>query len=132
VTTTQRFVSLQFAPPPGGLVAGLTVLLDYPEGKVDLPGNATSFPAGTLSGAPAGASISVNDLNFSGKGHAVRVTISGSNGNALPAGQIVRFKFQDCQGATAPTVDNFFCTVISASDPFLNHVDGVRCFAVLP
>ena len=125
-------MSLQFQPPPGGLVAGLTVLLDYPEGKVDLPGNNTTFPSGTLSGAPSGSSVSVNDLNFNGKGHAVRVTIAGQNGTALPVGQIVRFKFQDCQGATAPTADQFLCTVISATDPFLNHVDGVRCFVVLP
>jgi hypothetical protein len=132
ITTSQRFVSLQFTPPPGGLVAGLTVLLDYPEGQVDLPGNATTFPSGTLSGAPSGSTVSVNDLNFNGKGHAVRVTIAGPNGNALPAGQIVRFKFQDCTGATAPTVDQFLCTVVAATDPFLNHVDGVRCFVVLP
>lgn len=132
ITTTQRFVSLQFTPPPGGLVAGLTVLLDYPEGKVDLPGNGTSFPSGTLSGAPSGSTVSVNDLNFNGKGHAVRVTIAGANGTALPAGQIVRFKFQDCTGASVPTAGQFLCSVVAATDPFLNHVDGVRCFAVLP
>lgn len=131
VTTTQRFVSVQFEPPLGALIAGMTVLVDYPEGKVDLPGNATTFPSGTISGVPTGSQISVNDLNFSGKGHAVRVTIAGQSGNAISPGQIIRFKFNDCQGATAPTADQFLCTVITASDPFLNRVSGVRCFVVL-
>ena len=122
---------MQFEPPPGGLVAGMTVLVDYPEGQVDLPGNATSFPSGTISGVPSGSSISVNDLNFNGKGHAVRITIAGPGGNALTPGQIIRLKFQDCQGATVPTADAFLCSVVSATDPFLNKVSGVRCFVVL-
>ena len=125
-------MSLQFQPPPGGLVAGITVLLDYPEGKVDLPGNDTTFPAGTLSGAPAGASVNVNDLNFSGKGHAVRVTATGPNGNAIPPGQLVRFRMQNCTGATAPTPQQFPCYVLVANDPFLNQVQGVTCFVTLP
>ena len=129
LTTTQRFVQVHFAPPQGGLVAGLTVLLDYPEGGVDLPGNATTFPSGTISGVPAGAFVSVNDLNFSGRGHAARITIGASA--ALPPGQIVRFRFQDCQGATVPPASAFLCTVLSASDPFSNLVSGVQCFAVV-
>jgi len=131
VATSQRFASVRFAPPAGALVAGLTVLVDYPEGKVDLPGNGTSFPSGTISGVPLGSSISVNDLNFNGKGHALRVTVAGQGGNAIAPGQIIRLKFQDCLGATAPTVDDFLCTVISASDPFLNAVASVRCSVVL-
>ena len=129
LTTTQRFVSVRFAPPEGGLVAGITVLLDYPEGSVDLPGNATTFPAGTISGVPTGASVSVNDLNFGGKGHAIRITVG--SGAALPPGQIVRLRFQDCQGATLPPASAFPCTVLSASDPFLNPVGGVQCFVVV-
>jgi cysteine-rich repeat protein len=132
ITTSQRLVSVTFAPPQGALVAGLTVLVDYPEGQVDLPGNGTSFPSGTISGVPPGSSISVNDLNFNGKGHAVRITIAGQGGTALTPGQIVRFKFQDCQGATPPTADDFLCTVVSATDPFLNAVVGVRCAVALP
>ncbi|MGH7894050.1 MAG: hypothetical protein ACREQL_05230 [Candidatus Binatia bacterium] len=131
VATSQRFVQVRFEPPLGALVAGITVLVDYPEGKVDLPGNGTSFPAGTISGTVPGAQLSVNDLNFSTNGHAVRVTVAGQGGQALPAGQIIRFKFQDCQGAVPPVADQFPCTVISASDPFLNRVSGVRCFVVV-
>ena len=126
-------MSLRFEPPSGGLVAGITLVLDYPEGKVDLPGNGTGpFPSGTLSGPPAGASVSVNDLNTNSKGHAVRVTVTGANGTAIPIGQLLRFRMQDCEGATAPTTDQFLCTVLVATDPFLNRVDGVRCFVVFP
>jgi cysteine-rich repeat protein len=131
LTTTQRFVQVRFSAPLGALVAGLTVLVDYPEGQVDLPGNGTTFPSGTISGVPPGSSLSVNDLNFGGKGHAVRVTIAGQSGNALPQGQIIRFRFNDCTGAVVPTADQFLCTVIAATDPFLNPVAGVRCFVVV-
>jgi cysteine-rich repeat protein len=129
LTATQRFVSVRFAPPEGGLVAGITVLLDYPEGSVDLPGNGTTFPSGTISGVPTGAFVSVNDLNFDMKGHAARITVGA--GSALPPGQIVRLRFQDCQGATVPPASAFPCTVLSASDPFLNPVVGATCFVVV-
>jgi hypothetical protein len=130
VTTTSRFVQVHFAPPLGALVAGITVLADYPEGQIDLPGNGTTFPSGTISGTQPGQ-ISVNDLNTGGKGHAVRVTAAGSGGNPLNPGQIIRFKFNDCQGAPPPTAAQFPCTVITASDPFLNRVAGVTCFVVV-
>jgi cysteine-rich repeat protein len=129
LTTTQRFVSVRFAPPEGGLVAGLTLLLDYPEGSVDLPGNATTFPSGTISGVPTGAFVSANDLNSSQKGHAVRITVGA--GSALAPGQVVRLRFNDCQGATVPPASAFPCTVLTASDPFLNAVNGVTCFVVV-
>ena len=132
VTTATRFVQVRFVPPLGANVAGLTVLVDYPEGKVDLPGNGTSgFPSGTFSGVPSGSTISVNDLNFNGKGHALRYTIAGQSGGALTPGQILRLKMLDCAGVVAPTADEFLCTVIAASDPFTNHIDGVRCFVVV-
>ena len=124
-------MQLRFEPPLGANVAGLTVLLDYPEGQVDLPGNATTFPSGTFSGVPSGSTISVNDLNFNGKGHALRYTIAGQSGRALTPGQILRIKLQDCQGAVVPTAEQFLCTVIAASDPFTNRIDGVRCFVVV-
>ena len=129
LTTTQRFVSVRFAPPEGGLVAGMTVLLDYPEGNVDLPGNGTTLPSGTISGVPTGAFVSVNDLNFGGLGHAARITVGA--GSALPPGQFVRLRFQDCQGAAVPPASAFPCTMLSASDPFLNPVNGVQCLVVV-
>src|SRR6185295_14355116 len=101
--------SVRFAPPSGGLVAGMTLLLDYPEGRVDLPGNGSTFPSGTISGTPPGAFVSVFDLNFGGKGHAARITVGA--GSALTPGQIMRLKFQDCQGAQAPVPADFPCTI---------------------
>jgi hypothetical protein len=123
---------VHFQAPLGALVAGLTLLVDYPEGQVDLPGTGgVSFPSGTISGTPPGASIGANDLSFEMKGHAVRVTVAGQGGNALTPGQVIRFRFQDCQGAQPPTPADFPCTVVSASDPFLNPVGGVQCFVAI-
>lgn len=131
LTTTQRFVQVHFQPPAGALVAGIQVLLDYPEGLLDLPGNGLSFPSGTISGTPPGATISVNDLNFNGKGHAVRIAVTGAGGAALAAGQIIRLRFQDCEGVPAPAPQQVPCSMLSASDPFLNAVTGVQCFVVI-
>jgi hypothetical protein len=89
----------------------------------------TSFPSGTITGTPPGASISVNDLSFNGKGHAARITIGSTS--ALTPGQLMRFRFQNCNGATAPTAAEFPCTVVVASDPFSNPVAGVSCFVVV-
>jgi hypothetical protein len=43
----------------------------------------------------------------------------------------VRLRFNDCQGATVPAASAFGCTVLTASDPFLNAVNGVTCSVVV-
>jgi hypothetical protein len=122
-------VQVHFQAPLGALVAGIQVLLDYPEGLVDLPGNGTTFPSGVRSGFPPGATVGTNDLNFNNAGHAVRVSVASQS--ALSQTQLIRFRFQDCQGATPPTPQQFPCSVISAADPFLNPLSGVTCFGVI-
>jgi hypothetical protein len=124
-------VQVHFEAPPGGLVAGITTLVDYPEGLVDLPGNGITFPSGVRSGFPPGSTVGTNDLNFNGAGHALRFTVAGASGSPLPPGQLGRFRFENCNGAAAPTPAQFPCTVILATDPFTNAVPGVRCFVVI-
>jgi hypothetical protein len=93
-------------------VGGITVLVDYPEGKVNLPGSGgdpnvvasiTNLPGGTL---PVS-----NDLDWG------LVQIVTSLGAALPPGNLFTMNFKTCTGAPAATPADFTCKVTDASDP---------------
>lgn len=43
-----------------------------------------------------------------------------------------RVSFQSCQGASAPTVADFTCTVLSAADPDGLNVTGATCAVTIP
>src|SRR5262245_227293 len=125
IAGTARTFTISFTPP-GVDVAGVTVLVDYPEGQVSIPGsgNALSVKQSILN-VPSGAFSSPNDLDF-----ALREGVASTA--ALTPGPIFTIKFQDCQGATPPTPADFTCTVENASDPFGNNVDGVTCDVSAP
>jgi cysteine-rich repeat protein len=125
IASSDRQVSVNFAPPVGTGVAGIRVLLDYPEGKVSIPGSGGSVPAGIVTNFPPGASGPPNDLD-----HALRQLVA--NTSNMPPGLLFRVHFEDCQGAPAPTVGEFTCTVIDASDQDGNDVAGVTCSVTIP
>jgi hypothetical protein len=132
-----RSVSVSFDAAPNVDVAGLTLLLNYPEQKVFMPpaGPQTQISATFFVPAypPANVFIRGADLapaGSTGSGHAVRGVMADSE--AVPHGAIFTLKFQDCQGAAAPLAGEFNCTVLDASDPFSNPLQGVTCSATLP
>ena len=126
VTGSTRTFSIYFAPPGGLAVAGITVLVDYPDGHVAIPGSggATSVKQSILN-LPQGSFSAPNDLDY-----ALRESVASSS--ALTPGRLFTIQFQDCQGATAPTAQDFACTVENASDPDGNAVDGVTCRVSAP
>jgi len=124
VVGSARSFDIYFTPNTGVNVGGITVLMDYPEGKVEIPG--PPFPSSTFSGTPPGSTPIVQDW-----GHSLRVTVAIGGGNPLPPGKLIRLKFRDCSGATPPTPGNFVCKVLSAVDPFSNPVTNeVTCSIV--
>jgi cysteine-rich repeat protein len=126
VTGTQRNFDVLFTPNEGVNVGGITVLLDYPEGRVEIQG--PPHPGGTFSMVPTGSFPVVQDWN-----HTARVTVAIGGGNPLPPGKLIRVRFRDCSGATPPTPANFACTVLEATDPFSNPVTNeVSCSVVAP
>jgi hypothetical protein len=137
IAGTVRPVTVSFTPPAGVNVAGLTLLLNYPEGKVFIPPagpqvqiSATYF---VPSYPPANVFIRGADLapaGSTGSGHAVRGVMADSE--AVPPGPIFQLKFQDCEGAAAPLAGEFNCRVLDASDPFSNPLQGVTCGVTLP
>jgi len=122
VAGSSHIFSVSFAPPAGIQLQGITVLVDYPEGQVSIPGSGgTPSVKSSIVNLPAGVFAQPNDLDY-----ALRELVAASSGSLAP-GPLFGINFQDCQGAAAPTASDFACTVEDASDEFGNPVSGVTC-----
>jgi hypothetical protein len=121
--TTHRPFSVSFAVPDSSvIVQGLTLLIDYPEMQVTIPGsgNATTVRQAIIN-VQTGALSSPFDLD-----NALREQIAGT-ANPLTPGQLFTINFFDCVGATPPTAADFSCTVQVATDPLGLPDTGVTC-----
>jgi cysteine-rich repeat protein len=127
LTGTVRSFDVIFNPDAGVNVGGITVLLDYPEGQVEIPG--PPLPGGTITNLPAGAFPIVTDFD-----HTLRLIVAIGGGNSLVPGVLFRVNFRDCSGALPPTPASFACTVLEATDPFSNPLapGDVGCDVVQP
>jgi cysteine-rich repeat protein len=106
-------------------VAAITVFLDYPEGKVVIPGSGASIPVGIITDTPGFAFSQSNDLDY-----ALRQVIVDTS--SFPAGLLFRVHFETCNGAPAPTAGEFACTVEVAGDASSVEIPGVTCSVGLP
>ena len=119
---------LTAVPDSSVLVQGLTVLVDYPETKVTIPGtgNATSVRQ-TLINVQSGALSQPNDLDY-----ALQDNLAGTS-HPLNPGNLFTINFFDCTGVTAPpTAADFSCTVQVATDPLGLPDQGVTCSVTAP
>jgi cysteine-rich repeat protein len=109
-------------------VGSLTVLVDYPEGKVSIPGSGGSVPAGILFGFPSGTSPQANDLEY-----ALREVVVKATAITPRPGQLFKINFEDCSGATPPVAGDFTCTVVTAFAPDgITPVSGATCSVTVP
>jgi len=107
-------------------VAGLKLLVDYPEAQVVIPGsNGDARVTGSILNLPQGALSAPNDLDY-----ALRMAIVSTS--PLTPGLLFAVRFEDCQGARAATPRDFTCTVEDASGPDGNTVPGVTCVVSAP
>lgn len=128
IAGSQRFVRVTYEAPQGAAVSGVTVLLDHPEGLVNLPGatgNPNGVPTGTISQVPSGSFANVARRHFNNQDFAVRVAVAA--GNPFQTTQLFRIRFENCQSAPVPTPADFRCDVLGASDAFQNPLTGVSC-----
>ncbi len=126
VDGSMRVVGVQLAPPAGQAVAGATVLLDYPEQQVTIPGSGSApSVAAAIGGLPAGAIGTGFDLDT-----ALRVAVASTAG--LPAGPLFTVTFEDCQAATPPQATDFSCSVSDAVDSLGIPVEGTTCTVTIP
>jgi hypothetical protein len=116
-------LEVSFTPPAGANIGGVTVLLIYPEGKVEIPG--PPIPPGVITDLPPGAFPIALDLD-----HALRGTVAITG--VIPPGPLFTVNFRQCEGADAPGAWEFACRVLDATDPFSNPVAGVTCTVASP
>jgi cysteine-rich repeat protein len=127
--TPQAATDVQVSVNIGGNsdIGAATVLVDYPEGKVDIPGSGGAVVDGILTDYPDGATPGPNDYD-----HALRNVVVGNIGEPF-SGLLFRIHFESCSGASAPVVGDFTCTVIDASDTLGNPIpSGVTCSVTVP
>jgi cysteine-rich repeat protein len=114
-------VTVSFDAPYGVLVAGMSLLVDYPEGTVTLDGSGRVPPERFIPVSREGRFLIAGfDLD-----HAVRV-VAASDKEIEPSA-LARIVFGRCQGQDVPAAEAIRCTVIEASDPFQNARDNVTC-----
>jgi cysteine-rich repeat protein len=112
-------------------VGSLTVLVDYPEGRVNLPGSGGAIPPGILFDFPSGTSPQANDIG--NQGYALREVIVKATAITPRPGQLFKINFEDCEGATPPAGTDFACTVETAFSPDgITPVAGATCSVTVP
>jgi len=122
--SAERFeVSVALVRPRDTAIAGVVVLLDYPEGEVMLPGAiGERSVAERISHVPTGFASVPYDLDYALKEAVVL-------NRALPPGDLFHVSFDRCEGVPAPRAEDFHCRVQQASTPAGQMVptDKLRC-----
>jgi cysteine-rich repeat protein len=117
---SRRSFSVSFSPPRGNIVGALSVLVDYPEGRISPVSPVQA--GGAITDLPDDAVPAALDF-----GHALRVIVVKAGLTGIETTQICRIHFEDCEGATAPNVADLTCTVLEATDPLSNPLAGATC-----
>ena len=105
----------------------MTVLVDYPEGKVSILGSGAAVAPGAITDNPFGSTVSPNDFD-----HALKMVELAALGDVL-SGDLFKIHFQSCDGASAITAGEFTCTVLDAADTTGNPIkSGVTCAVTVP
>jgi cysteine-rich repeat protein len=114
-------IGVSFTPPTGTNVASLGVLIEYPDGVVQIPGTADD-PSVTaaVTNSPSGYLATGFDYDY-----ALSVGLAGTR--ALTPGNVFTVSFANCQNAAPPAASAFKCTVTDASNTQFHTVSGVTC-----
>ena len=124
---TTRSVTVRFTKPANLTVGGLVIALDYPETAVRIPGTGGDAQVtGRVTIIPSGLTT-ITDRDYE-----VQVTVAGFP--SIDPGDFFSVSFDDCDAATAPTLDQFACIVKSASDDSGNQdiTADVKCSVTSP
>lgn len=126
---TDFTATVSFASPESQSLGALELVVDYPEGKVVIPGVADV--SGEVEQIAAGTFIQ-NDQE-----HNLKTAYLASSPFGAAPGQLQKIHFETCAGQNAPTAGEFGCKVLSAGasltapDPGA-PVEGVTCSISLP
>ncbi len=108
--------SVTYTGPSGVTIAGLSIFVDYPEGKVRNPTFTNAFGVGNA----------ITDVTYGFNAEPLK-----TSGLPMP---FMHAAFQQCQGAGTATAADFSCTVNDASDDQGNVVPAnqVTCTVTIP
>jgi hypothetical protein len=111
-----------------GAVGSLTVFVDYPEGKVSIPGSGGSTPAGKFDFDAFSVQVGSNDFD-----HAFQANITDNTGTNLgTSGTPLAVHYESCMAAPAAAAGDFTCKVLQAFDATgaKSISSGVTCSVV--
>jgi cysteine-rich repeat protein len=119
---------VQFMPPAGTDLAGITVFVRYPDGVVRIPGMANDVSVqNSLTNLPDNGFSTANDLDY-----ALRLVIFTPDSSVLTPGRLATIHFEICTHAAQPQSGDFHCRVESAADTNGDTVNGTTCTVTLP
>ena len=125
---THLLADVQFSPPAGVDLAGISVFVRYPDGVVRIPGMTNdSSVVNSILNLPDNGFSTPNDLDY-----ALRVVIFTPDSSAIAPGRLFTIQFDTCTGAAAPQASDFRCTVESAADTNNAAVANTTCSVTLP
>jgi hypothetical protein len=109
-------------------IAAVRVFVDYPEGKVSIPGSGDVTLGGDIT------DVLDNPLtiaSFNDQDHGLTGTLAEGTGSptgfSAPNGDLFTIHFETCNAAPAATPADFTCTVVDAADPLAKPLAGVTC-----
>jgi cysteine-rich repeat protein len=117
---------VQFSSPKP--IAAARVFVDYPEGKVNIPGSGDVTLGGDITDILDNpfTVASMNDQD-----HGLTATLAegtaSPTGFSVTAGDLFTVHFETCLGAPAAVAGDFACTVVDAADPAAKPLAGVTC-----
>lgn len=118
--TTRAVVALR--QPESGDVAGVSLVLHYPKGRVAIPGDREDASVkARVRDLPSGFLTSINDTDDE-----VRVSLASGNETFKPDAHFT-VEFDRCEGGTTVAASDFRCTVDSASLSCGSAIDDVSC-----
>src|SRR4029077_13660650 len=114
-------VAVELAPPAGKTLAGVKVVLDYPEHAVTIPGFQDQPDVkARVTDTPAEFLASVNDLDDE-----LIVALVGTK--SLPAGRLFTVQLDRCTDVRKATAKDFRCRIEQGSTDHGVLVDGAKC-----
>lgn len=116
--------TVSFASPVD--LTSLTIVLYYPEDKVQVPGVNSDPP---VQAAVLSSSFATTPVDT---GYALRVVSIDPSLVGVPAGQAFTVSFDTCQGAPALNAGDLACFVADASDAAAAPVFGTTCSVTVP
>jgi hypothetical protein len=117
---------VQFTSPKP--IAAVRVFVDYPEGKLSIPGSGDVTLGGDITDV---LDNPFTIASFNDQDHGLTGTLAEGTGSptgfSVASGDLFTIHFETCNAAPAAVAGDFTCTVVDAADPLAKALAGVTC-----